>query len=105
MLCAVMHSSHRRISMTKNRLSNLNDHLFAQIERLADEDNAPERIDQEHKRAEAMVAVADQILRTAAVQLQAAKLVSDFDGSDPRPYLSMMERPAAGTALKILSSK
>lgn len=80
--------------MTKNRLCDLNDHLFAQIERLADEDNTPEKIDQEHKRAEAMVDVADQILRTAAVQLQAAKLVSDHDGADPRPYLSMMEKPA-----------
>lgn len=91
--------------MTKNRLSDLNDHLFAQIERLADEDNAPEKIDQEHKRAEAMVGVADQILRTAAVQLQAAKLVSDHDGADPRPYLSIMEKPAAGTAMKVLSRK
>lgn len=91
--------------MTKNRLSDLNDHLFAQIERLADEDSAPEKIDQEHKRAEAMVGVADQILRTAAVQLQAAKLVSDYDGSDPRPYLSMMEKPATGTAPKLVESR
>lgn len=79
--------------MTKNRLSDLNDHLFAQIERLADDDNTLEKIEQEHKRAEAMVAVADQILRTAAIQIQAAKLVNDHDGADPRPYLSMMEKP------------
>jgi hypothetical protein len=89
----------------KNRLCDLNDHLFAQIERLADEDLPPEKIDQEHKRAEAMVGVADQILRTAAVQLQAAKMVSDFDGADPRPYLVMMEKPVTGTALKVVSSK
>jgi hypothetical protein len=89
----------------KNRLCDLNDHLFAQIERLSDEDLSPEKIDQEHKRAEAMVSVADQILRTAAVQLQAAKLVSDHDGADPRPYLTMMEKPATGTALKVVSTK
>jgi hypothetical protein len=64
--------------MTKNRLCNLNDHLFAQIERLADKDLPPEKIDHEHKRAEAMVGVADQILRTAAVQLQIAKMVRWF---------------------------
>jgi hypothetical protein len=80
--------------MTKNRLSDLNDHLFAQIERLSDEDLSPEKIDHEHKRAEAIVAVADQILRTAAVQLQTAKLVTDFDGSDPRPYLSTIRDEA-----------
>jgi hypothetical protein len=79
--------------MTKNRLSDLNDHLFAQIERLSDEDLKPDDIERESERAEAMVAVADQILRTAAIQMQAAKLVSDFDGSDPRSYLSMTETP------------
>jgi hypothetical protein len=92
--------------MTKNRLSDLNNHLFAQIERLSEEGLSSEKIDHEHKRAEAMVAVADQILRTAAVQLQAAKLVSDFDGADPRPYLSMMERPGSNLpALKVVDSK
>ena len=89
----------------KNRLCDLNDHLFAQIERLSDEDLPPEKIDYEHKRAEAMVGVADQIIRTAAVQLQAAKLVLDFDGADPRPYLAMMEKPVTGTALKAVSGK
>ncbi len=89
----------------KNRLCDLNDHLFAQIERLADEEMSPEKIDQEHKRAEAMVAVADQIIRTAAVQLQAAKLVSDHDGADPRPCLSMMEKPATSTALKLVENR
>ena len=92
--------------MTKNCLCDLNDHLFAQIERRADEDLLPEKIDQEHKRAEAMVGVADQILRTAAVQLQAAKMVSDFDGADPQPYLSMMEKPATtGNAFKLVAGK
>jgi len=81
--------------MTKNRLSDLNDHLFAQIERLSDEDLPLEKIDQEHRRAEAMVSVADQILRTAAIQMQAAKMIYDFDGSDPRPYLTTMETPGA----------
>lgn len=70
----------------KNRLSDLNDHLFAQLERLSDEALTPEKIDQEAKRGNAMVAVADQIIRNAAIQLQAAKIAFD-GGADPVPYL------------------
>jgi hypothetical protein len=70
----------------KNRLSDLNNHLFAQLERLADEELTPEQIDQESKRGEAMVAVADTIIRNAALQVQAAKIAFDA-GSDPVPYL------------------
>lgn len=70
----------------KNRLSDLNDHLFAQIERLSDEALSGEQIEQEAKRGEAIVAVADQIIRNAALQIQAAKMVFDH-GDDPKPYL------------------
>lgn len=70
----------------KNRLSDLNDHLFAQLERLSDENLTPEQIDTEAKRGEAMVSVADQIIRNAALQIQAAKIAYD-GGADPVPYL------------------
>lgn len=64
--------------MTKNRLSDLNDHLFAQLERLTDENLSSEQIETEVKRAEAVVAVADQITDIADMQLRAAKLYVDF---------------------------
>lgn len=70
----------------KNRLSDLNNHLFAQLERLSDEKLTPEQIEREAKRGEAIVAVADQIIRNANVQLQAARLVSEH-GFDPTPHL------------------
>jgi hypothetical protein len=63
--------------MTKNKLSDLNDHLFAQIERLADEALTPEQVDKEAKRGKAIVAAADQIIKNAALQVEAAKLLSD----------------------------
>lgn len=70
----------------KNKLCDLNDHLFAQMERLAEEGLTPEKIEQEAKRGEAMVAVADTIIRNAALQIQAAKIAFD-GGGDPVPYL------------------
>lgn len=81
----------------KNKLSDLNDHLFAQLERLSDEDLTPEQIDQEAKRGEAMVGVSEQIIRNAALQIQAAKIAFD-GGADPVPYLPApaLPAPAAG---------
>ena len=60
----------------KNKLSDLNNHLFAQLERLGDEDLTPEQIDQESTRGEAIVAVADQIVRNADLQFKAASLLA-----------------------------
>jgi hypothetical protein len=71
-------------------MSNLNDHLFAQMERLSDEAITAEKLEQEIARGAAVVAVADQIIRNAALQLQAAKIISDH-GFDPAPLLPMLE--------------
>lgn len=38
----------------KNKLSDLNNHLFAQLERLSDENLTAEQIEQEAKRGEAL---------------------------------------------------
>lgn len=73
--------------MTKNRLDNLNDHLFAQIERLCDESLKPDAVEREARRSVALVALADQTIRNAALQLQAAKIVHDHDGRDPTGML------------------
>jgi hypothetical protein len=61
----------------KNKLSDLNNHLFAQLERLSDEELTPEQIEHEVKRADAICAVADQIARGADLQLKACKLIAD----------------------------
>jgi hypothetical protein len=45
----------------KNKLTDLNNHLFAQLERLSDESLTAEQIDLEVKRSEAIVGVAEQI--------------------------------------------
>lgn len=61
----------------KNKLTDLNNHLFEQLERLAVEKMTPAQIDLEAKRGNAMVKVADQIIKNASLQVQAAKLISE----------------------------
>lgn len=62
----------------KNKLTDLNDHLFMQLERLGDEDLTPDQIDIEARRAAAMVEVSDQILEGAKVHLKAAEIAGRY---------------------------
>jgi hypothetical protein len=79
--------------MSKNKLSDLNDHLFMQLERLGDEELTPEQIEIEAKRAEAIVDVADRIVSNAALQLKAAALLVEH-GEYVRPMLPAIAGPA-----------
>jgi hypothetical protein len=71
----------------KNKLSDLNDHLFAQLERLSEENLTAEQIEQEAKRGEALVAVSEQILKNADLTFKAATFVATH-GDRYRPALS-----------------
>lgn len=62
----------------KNKLSDLNNHLFAQLERLSEEDLTTERLELEVKRTDAIVDVAKQIVSNADLQLKAASLVAEY---------------------------
>lgn len=63
--------------MTKNKLTDLNDHLFMQMERLSNEDLDAKGLTQEVQRAAAMVGIADKITGNADLQLKAAKLYAE----------------------------
>ena len=60
---------------TKNRLSDLNDHLFAELERLNDEDLKGEELAEEISRAEALTGVASKIIDNASLVLAAADIM------------------------------
>ncbi|KPQ06164.1 MAG: Clusterin-associated protein-1 [Rhodobacteraceae bacterium HLUCCA12] len=76
----------------RNKLSDLNNHLFAQLERMAEDGMSQEKIEQEAKRAEAIVSVADQITRNADLQLKAAKLFAEH-GQAVLPMLPQIGGP------------
>ena len=76
----------------KNKLTDLNDHLFAQLERLSDENLSVDEIEKEVKRAEAVVSVSDKIIANAAVQLKAADLFAQHGGRIKVPFLTLEDR-------------
>lgn len=60
----------------RNKLSDLNDHLFAQLERLGDEDLTEEQLQAEINRTKAITDVASQIISNGSLALK-AKLATD----------------------------
>lgn len=61
----------------KNKLTDLNDHLFMALERLNDESLSAEDLEQELKRSEAISKVADVVVKNAVTQLKAYELASE----------------------------
>ena len=76
-----------------SRLSDLNDHLFAQLGRLADNNLKPEEIEVEVARTKAIVSVADRITANADLQLKAAKLFAEH-GAQVLPMLPQIGKAA-----------
>ena len=74
----------------KNKLIDLNNHLFAQLERLGDENLTADQIDNEVRRTEAIVVVSKEIIANADLALKAAKLVAEH-GVHVDKYLPMIE--------------
>ena len=62
----------------RNTLGDLNNHLFAQLERLGDEDVKGAELKEEMERAKSISIVAKQIIDNASIVLQAKKATQDF---------------------------
>lgn len=57
----------------RNTLGDLNNHLFAELERLGDEELTGEELEKEIRRASAISSVSKNIIANANILLQAAK--------------------------------
>ena len=75
----------------KNKLMDLNNHLFEQLERLNDEELNGDNLDNEIKRAQAMTGVANQIICNARLALDAQKALGDTVRTLP-PMLAIGEK-------------
>jgi len=61
----------------KNKLIDLNDHLFAELERLSDESLIGDKLSEEVNRAKAVTGVANMIINNAKTALDAQIAIND----------------------------
>ncbi|MER2057185.1 MAG: hypothetical protein ABTA16_00095 [Niallia sp.] len=66
----------------KNTLGDLNNHLFAQLERLNDEDLVGEKLSEEINRAKSITSVATQIIANGSLVLEAKKIAENSLDAD-----------------------
>lgn len=72
--------------MAKNKLSDLNNHLFAQLERLGDEEISKEDLKKEIERSKAISMVARDIVSNANLTLEATKFkINEMPNSQKLP--------------------
>ncbi|MDR0877247.1 MAG: hypothetical protein LBN21_04280 [Treponema sp.] len=72
----------------KNKLSDLNNHLFAEIERLGDEELKGDDLAQEINRAHAITNVAAQIINNGSLVLKAGIAIDSTAGGLKIPILT-----------------
>ena len=67
--------------MPQNTLGDLNNHLFAQLERLGDEDLKGEKLQEEINRAKAISDIATQVIANGALVLKAKTFMHEYGNS------------------------
>ncbi len=71
----------------KNKMSDLNNHLFAQMERLSDEDVKGEELAREIERSKAVTSVAKEIIQNGRLLLDATVKVGDMIKKEEVPQM------------------
>ena len=77
----------------KNKLGDLNNHLFAALERLNDESLSGENLAAEAARAKAIAGLAGEVLRTGQLALDAARFAHEAGGGQVDLPAMLKHRP------------
>ena len=72
----------------KNKLSDLNNHLFAELERLGDEEIKGEDLEFEVKRAKAVTDVANRVIDNARLAKEVVELKLEYGIEDSNEVLN-----------------
>lgn len=75
----------------KNTLGDLNNHLFAQIERLSDEELTGDKLSEEIDRAKSITSVASQIIANGNLVIRAKELEAETIGRSKTVMPKMLE--------------
>lgn len=75
--------------MTKNKLLDLNNHLFAELERLGDEDLKGDELKEEIERAKALSDVSEKVINNASLMLKAIHEQNEY-GTGTRDVPKML---------------
>lgn len=70
----------------KNKLIDLNNYLFEQLEKLNDDDLTSEQLSQQIAKAETISKISKTIIETAALQLDAIKIAADNGIVQPKSF-------------------
>lgn len=69
----------------KNKLVNLNNHLFEELERLNDESLKGEELQEERERAKSMAQIAQTIINNGELALKAVKHYDEYGKREEMP--------------------
>ncbi len=74
-----------------NTLGDLNNHLFAQLEKLGDDDLSDEKLDEEIRRADAMMKIGKQIVEVGELQFKVMQHMDEYRYDQNREMPDMLE--------------
>lgn len=74
----------------KNKLVDLNNHLFEQLERLNDDELTDTELEKEIKRSKAMAGIASNIVANAQLALDSQKFANEYLGASRQAQLPEM---------------
>jgi hypothetical protein len=71
----------------KNKLADLNNHLFEELERLNDEELTGDALQEERERAKTMATIAQTIINNGELALKAVKHYDEYGKKDEIPEI------------------